>query len=351
MTSPERYGRALPTLITLIVVGVMLMTFDVRSEGAGVMGVLRRGTQTLMAPLQKAASYAVSPVVNLLDSVTDVATLREENAALKRLVQDLTAEINASRDAQVRLDELEAIYGMTPTGVDIGRTVANVIGRVGATTDEALIIDKGTNHGIAVGQPVVDAQNYVVGSVASVTSSSATVIPILSSRQGMTVPSGRPRAPPTPDRPDLMLEIFGPGRRCSVVLPSSRPAARFPSDGSSARTEDVQPTVDVVTVPVRPFSTPATSAWSVLAWPPDPITVSTPPTTTTTTIPEDSSDHLPEDTISNTIMRMRIPALLVLTMMISHVVQTTPQVRSWAPDQCSHGDPLRPHPDQSRVCS
>jgi len=26
MTSPERYGRALPTLITLIVVGVMLMS-------------------------------------------------------------------------------------------------------------------------------------------------------------------------------------------------------------------------------------------------------------------------------------------------------------------------------------
>lgn len=305
MTSPERYGRALPTLITLIVVGVMLMTFDVRSEGAGVMGVLRRGTQTLMAPLQKAASYAVSPVVNLLDSVTDVATLREENAALKRLVQDLTAEINASRDAQVRLDELEAIYGMTPTGVDIGRTVANVIGRVGATTDEALIIDKGTNHGIAVGQPVVDAQNYVVGSVASVTSSSATVIPILSSRQGMTVLVGQAEGTLLPQTgSDLMrLEIFGAREavlRGSTVLTSSG-SLRFPSGWLVGEvTEDVQPTVDVVTVPVRPFSTPATLRMVVvLAWPPDPITASTPPTTTTTTIPEDSSSTtLPEDTIS-----------------------------------------------------
>lgn len=295
----ERTGRAVPILITLIVVGIMLMTFDVRSEGAGVVGVLRRGTQTLMAPLQKGASYAVTPIVNLVDSLTDVATLREENAALRRQIQDLVAQLNASRDDRIRLAQLEAIFGMRATGIDIGRTVANVIGRVGATVDEALIIDKGTRDGIAVGQPVVDSQNYIVGTVNSVTASSATVVPILSSRQGMTVLVGDAEGTLLPQTgSDLMrLEIFGarePVLRGASVLTSSG-SLRFPAGWLVGEVvEDSQPSVDVLTAPVRPFSSSAALRLVVvLAWPPDPVTAATPPTTTTTTLPEGSTTTLP----------------------------------------------------------
>lgn len=286
--SRERTGRALPMLITLIVVGLMLMTFDVRSSGTGVIGVLRKGTQTLMAPLQKAASYAVNPVINLADSLTDVATLREENAALRRLVLDLRAEINASQDNRIRLQQLERIFGMRASGIDIGRTVANVIGRVGATVDEALIIDKGTRDGIAVGQPVVDSQNYIVGTVASVTPSSATVVPILSSRQGMTVLVGDAEGTLLPQTgSDLMrLEMFGalePVLQGETVLTSSG-SLRFPAGWLVGEVvEDSRPSVDVLTAPVRPFSSSdSLRVVVVLAWPPDPITASSPPTTTTT---------------------------------------------------------------------
>lgn len=309
MTPRERTGRALPILITLVVVGVMLMTFDIRTEGAGVVGVLRKGTQTLMAPLQKAASYAVTPVVNLVDSLTDVGTLREENAALRRQVQDLVAELNASRDDRVRLAQLEAIFGMRATGADIGRTVANVIGRVGVTVDEALIIDKGTRDGVAVGQPVVDAQNYIVGSVATVTASSATVVPILSSRQGMTVLVGDAEGSLLPQTgSDLMrLEIFGtqePVLSGSPVLTSSG-SLRFPAGWLVGEVvDDAQPAVDVLTVSVRPFSTAdALRMVVVLAWPPDPITASTPPTTTTTTttLPEGSTTTLPDGSTTSSL--------------------------------------------------
>lgn len=297
--SRERTGRALPMLITLIVVGVMLMTFDVRTSSGGVIGVLRTGTQTLMAPLQKAASYAVNPVVNLVDSLTDVATLREENAALRRLVLDLRADLNAGRDDRIRLQQLERIFGMRASGIDIGRTVANVIGRVGATVDEALIIDKGTSDGIAVGQPVVDSQNYIVGTVASVTPSSATVVPILSSRQGMTVLVGDSEGTLLPQTgSDLMrLEMFGalqPVLQGETVLTSSG-SLRFPAGWLVGEVvEDSQPSVDVLTAPVRPFSSSdALRVVVVLAWPPDPITASSPPTTTTTTTVPSSTTTLP----------------------------------------------------------
>lgn len=303
MVTREPTGRALPTLITLLVVGVMLMTFDVRSDGTGVMGILRQGTQTLIAPLQKAASYAVTPVLNLVDSLTDVASLREENAALRRELSDLRAEINASRDDRIRLEQYERILNMSPAGVDIGRTVANVIGRVGATVDEALIIDKGTSDGIAVGQPVVDPQNYIVGTVASVTASSATVVPILSSRQGITVLIGDAEGTllPVTGSELMRLEIFGarePILRGEPVLTSAG-SIRFPAGWLVGEVvEDAQPSVDVLTTTVRPFATPyALRMVVVLAWPPDPVTAVAPPTTstTTTTIPDGSTTTAPPE--------------------------------------------------------
>lgn len=306
MHPSERYGRALPTFITLVVIGLMLMTFDIRTESGGAVGVLRRGTQTLMVPLQKAASYAVAPVVNLVESLGEVATLREENAALRRQLEELTAELNASRDDRVRLRELEQIYGMSPSGSEIGRTVANVIGRVGITVDEALIIDKGTSHGIAVGQPVVDAQNYVVGTVTAVTASSATVVPIVTSRQGITVLVNQVEGTLTPQAGSdlLRLEVFGarePVLRGMTVLTSSG-SLRFPSGLMVGEVvEDAEPAVDVLTAQVRPFSNPATlRVVVVLAWPPDPVTATAPPSTTTTTIPAESSTTTIDGTSTTT---------------------------------------------------
>ena len=67
MVDRDPRGHILPLLVTLIIFGVLLMTFDVRLQGGGVVGVLRTGTQTIIAPVQKAASYAVNPVADVVD--------------------------------------------------------------------------------------------------------------------------------------------------------------------------------------------------------------------------------------------------------------------------------------------
>ena len=77
MLDNESRSRILPTLITLVVFGVLLMTFDVRLEGGGVVGVLRTGTQSLVSPLQKGAALVVNPVADLVDSVGNMAGLKK----------------------------------------------------------------------------------------------------------------------------------------------------------------------------------------------------------------------------------------------------------------------------------
>ena len=289
MLSNEPRGRILPTLISLIVVGVLLMTFDVRLEGGGVVGVLRTGTQTLVSPLQKAAAVVVNPVADMVDSLTNVASLQEENAALRAENAELLASLIGVQDQLARLELLEQLYDLETAGDDLGRTVANVIGRPDAF-DAALIINKGTADGIAVGQPVVDTNGYVVGTVKDVTRGSATIVPITAVRQAVTVIVGDQIG-------TLVSQVASDEMRLEVLdarepilagdrVLTSAVSASFPAGLPVGEVVvDSAPGIDSLTTTVDPYVTPDTLRLVVvLAWPPDPVTI----TSDDTVIPLDT---------------------------------------------------------------
>lgn len=292
MLTQEPRGRTLPLLITLLIVGVLLMTFDVRLEGGGAVGVVRTGTQTVIAPLQKAASYVVSPVADMIDSLSNITNLREENIALRRQLAEAEAGLVAVQDQLARLELFEDLYELETAGNKIGRTVANVIGRPDAF-DAALIIDKGQSHGIVPGQPVVDTNGYVVGTVKSVTAGSATIVPITADRQALTVVVGTQvgsllsRVATNLMRLEVLdaRETILAGERVLTSAVSASYPAGLPV---GLVVEDAAPQIDVLSTTVEPFVNPDTLRLVVvLAWPPDPITAVTddvpPPTEPTTT--------------------------------------------------------------------
>lgn len=289
MLNREPGNRTLPTFITLLVIGVLLMTFDVRSEGEGVTGTLRSGAQTLVAPLQKATAFLVNPVVDIIDSLSNVATLREENLALRTALEQAEAELIAVDDQLARLELYQQLYDLEASGADIGRTVAEVIGQPDAF-DQALIIDKGESDGIAVGQPVIDTNGYVVGSVQQATSGTAIIVPITVGPDQVTVMVGKQNgtvaASPANDEMSLeILEAREPVLVGARVVTSSG-SVRFPSGYPVGEvTADAAPGVDgALRTSIRPFvNTDSLRVVVVLAWPPDPISAITPDTTTTTT--------------------------------------------------------------------
>lgn len=295
MLTENPRGRTTPTLITLIVVGLLLMTFHVRLDGGGVVGAMRSGVQTLVAPLQEAAAYVVNPVADIVDSVTNIASLREENIALRAELAEAEADLVAVQDQLARLETFEQLYELDIAGGELGRTVAQVIGRPGAF-DQALIIDKGTSDGITAGQPVIDTNGYVVGTVHTVSGGIATVVPIMVGPSGVRVMVGEQIGVLTPqigsEEMNLRLDVFtardpvlvddrvvtSPG---SVSFPAGLPVGRV--------LEDAAPVADSLTTTVEPFADPDTLRLVVvLAWPPDPIIatdegVLSPDETTTTT--------------------------------------------------------------------
>lgn len=275
------------------------MTFDVRSAGGGVTSVLRSGTQTIVAPLQKAAAFVVNPVVDMVDSLSNVVTLRETNLELQRQLAEKEAALIAVDDDLARLELYEQLYDLEATGTDIGRTVAEVIGRPDAF-DSALIIDKGTSNGIAVGQPVLDTNGYVVGSVQQVTRGTATIVPITVGPDGIAVTVGDQLGVALPQVNENVLRLELNDARDPVfagdrVVTSSQ-SVRFPAGYPvGVVIADAAPSgADALTTEVEPYMNPDTlRVVVILAWPPDPVTAVAPElapstTTTSTTLGEQS---------------------------------------------------------------
>ena len=278
MLTQEPRRRILPLLVSLIVIGVLLMTFDVRSQGGGLVGALRTGTQSLVAPLQKAASYVVNPVADLVDSLSNITNLRQENAALRSELLEAEAALVAVQDKLALLEYFEQLYEMESAGSDIGRTVANVIGRA-PFGDASFTIDKGTSDGIARNQPVIDTNGFVVGTVQSVTRTSATIVPITAARQGLSVIVGDQvgMLQSQAGTNNMRLEITDArapvlaGERVSTAAIS----ARFPSGlPVGVVINDAAPLFDNIDTTVEPFVNPETlRIVVVLAWPPDPASI------------------------------------------------------------------------------
>ncbi|MDP9495468.1 MAG: rod shape-determining protein MreC [Actinomycetota bacterium] len=302
MLNRDTSSRLLPTFITLLVLGVLLMTIDVRLEGKGVVGVLRSGTQSIVAPLQEVTSLVVNPVADMFDSLTNVASLREQNIALRAELAEAEAELVGVQDRLALLALLEQLYGLDTADPSLGQTVANVIGKV----ESAFVVDKGSSDGVVVGQPVIDTNGYVVGTVRTVTSGSATILPITTGRNGVTVLVNDQVGTLTPQiNTSEMRLLIGVARE--PVLEGDRVVT---SAGSLAYPaglpvgiilHDAAPESNSLTASVEPYvNTDTLRIVVILAWPPDPVTAATDDgvdveaTTTTTTLDTSSTSSTPE---------------------------------------------------------
>ena len=109
MQSFQRFDRSTSLLIALLVMAFLLATFDVRTAGGGVGTTMREGAQTLFSPLQDVASAVTRPVVGFIDALSDIASLREENEALRQENAELQTEMDQFESVQAEIDHLREI--------------------------------------------------------------------------------------------------------------------------------------------------------------------------------------------------------------------------------------------------
>ena len=170
----SRPDRTTVLFITLVVFSFMLTTYDVQTAQVGSFGnALRSAADFVFSPVQKAASTVTRPVVDFLDGVANLASLRDENDQLRSQVAALEQELADTESLRAELDALQKLNNVVaPTEIDT--VTARIFAVAPSGFDNVRGIDRGSNDGIGVGMPVVD-ETGLIGRVDVVFADSARV--------------------------------------------------------------------------------------------------------------------------------------------------------------------------------
>jgi len=180
--------RSAYVAIGLLIVSLLLMTFDIRSSNRGIGTTLRNVAQYVVAPVQAGVNAVVNPVVDFTDGVANLAGLRDENERLRIRISELEREVVRVGHLEDRVEQLNVLLGLRlENDLHELAVTAEVTGR-GGTLDATILIDRGIADGVHPGQPVLDGNGALIGVVSETSEQTATVIPITSRRApGVTV--------------------------------------------------------------------------------------------------------------------------------------------------------------------
>ena len=132
----------------------------------------------IVIELQKGVAFAFSPVQGVLDdtasgtasifrTISEIDTLRQENASLQEENDRLRIENARSEETKRENDLLTGLLQLQ-AGLDHETVAASVIAREPAEFRRAVTIDRGTEYGIAQGDVVIGAGGALVGRVVEV---------------------------------------------------------------------------------------------------------------------------------------------------------------------------------------
>ena len=170
----RRSTRTRYVVAVLVLAALTLVTIDARSNGTGITSDLRSKVQDVFSPLQRATHAALRPIGDFLTGAVDYGSLRKENQRLRDQVASLERQRVQAAAEQAAADQILSEQNLPFVGT-IPTVTVQVIDDGSSNFETSITVDKGSDSGIAVGQPVV-AAGGLVGSVGSVGAHTATVV-------------------------------------------------------------------------------------------------------------------------------------------------------------------------------
>ena len=142
----------------LALTSILLITLDI--QGNSVVRGLRGVFSTIFEPVQSSARVMTRPLENSWRGITNYGELEAENQRLQDLLDQqegaFIAALATARDAQ----ELLALNGIDNLA-DISSVTAQVIGGTPSNYSQTIEINQGSDRGLRVGMPVVNAAGLV----------------------------------------------------------------------------------------------------------------------------------------------------------------------------------------------
>jgi rod shape-determining protein MreC len=234
--------RRRATLALLVGLSIALLTAYFGESATGGLHAVQRGFLEAMAPLQEGATRALKPARDFVGWGGDVFDAKSENKKLRRQVEDLRNQLVASQTAERDAHELRAIVGFNrspgfPGGYE--PVASRVIARSPTVWYSTITIDKGSDQGVHVNQPVMSGSG-LVGKVSDVAADAARVTLLTDHTSGVSaqvVPNGaNGLVKATVGNPsDLILDFVEKGR------PVAKGATVITSGWRSSRLESLFP--------------------------------------------------------------------------------------------------------------
>lgn len=167
MWRPSNVDRPTGIFAGLVVICLVLITLDLRAEGAGLGSTLRDGAQAAFTPVQRVFTTATRPLTDFFESLSDLFSLREDNRQLRQQLAEAERQLQETESVRIRVRELEALLALDPPD-DLDTIAARVLAIGVSEFDHLRVIDKGTRDGVGLDMPVVD-EGGLVGRVVAVT--------------------------------------------------------------------------------------------------------------------------------------------------------------------------------------
>lgn len=254
------HTRQRVALATLVAACVTVITLDFRQNEGGPVRRLQTGASSLVAPLQEGVSKAFRSIGGVVSGIGEIGSLREDKARLER-------ELETARAAQVQFPELvreheELLALMKEQPWNRGRVAdASVISQGFSNREHVVMIDKGSDAGIAEGMAVVGSQG-LIGRVVLVAGDHAKILLLIDPRHSVGarltgsrevgVLHGRGRDDPRFDLIDPTIEV----KHGEEVVTSGFDGGIYPAGIPIGRVEKAQQARDGLTqsATVKPFT-------------------------------------------------------------------------------------------------
>lgn len=128
---------------------------------------LQHGVAFAFKPIQVALNGVASEIASIATTIAEIDRLRQENAALRADNDLLDADSRSAAELRRENEILTALLQLR-NGLKYETRAVTVIARESSEARRSLVIDRGTDDGLAVGQVVIGAGAALVGRVVEV---------------------------------------------------------------------------------------------------------------------------------------------------------------------------------------
>ena len=163
MLNTTRARRVGIAYAVLLAVSLLLLAVS----GSPPIVELRRGVGFALAPAQEALRGGARQVGAFFGTIAEIERLRVANEEFQRRVQELEAANRQLEGLGVLNEQLSELLDVR-SSLGFETVAAEVISRAASQTERAISLDRGSDAGIAVGNPVVAGGGALVGQVVEV---------------------------------------------------------------------------------------------------------------------------------------------------------------------------------------